>query len=198
MDRDVTTGAVATHPLVIESSGARAAAPSPLILSSPTMVPSWVTPSRELAVLRAWLWLAICVDVVSSCLYLFLPAGTVLYFRGTASPTATFWCTTAATGDSVSALWCFSALRGNTTRELRDAARGLLLFAVVHLGAFVHGHYFIEPIADSGVPYVFALLVGVALGTWFGFYGPVQVPLEGVPGSEGRERGKFSDNQIDD
>ena len=66
------------------------------------------------------------------------------------------------------------------------------------MGAFVHGHYLIEPIADSGVPYVFALLVGVALGTWFGFYGPVQVPLEGVPGSEGGERGKFSDNQIDD
>ena len=51
------------------------------ILSSPTMVPSWVTPSRELAVLRAWLWLAICVDVVSSCLYLFLPAGSPLLSR---------------------------------------------------------------------------------------------------------------------
>ena len=151
-----------------------------LFLSFATMVPSWITPEREMAVLRAWLWLVICVDVVSSCLYLFLPAGTVLYFRGTASPTATFWCTTAATGDSVSALWCFCALRGNTTRELRDAARGLLLFSVVHMGAFVHGHYFIEPIADSGGPFVFALLAGVALGSWFGFYRPVQVPLEDV------------------
>jgi hypothetical protein len=51
------------------------------------------------------------------------------------------------------------------------------------MGAFVHGHYFIEPIADSGGPYVFALLAGVALGSWFGFYHPVQVPLEeGVRG----------------
>ena len=143
------------------------------------MLPSWVTPARELAVLHTWLWLAICVDVVSSCLYLFLPAGTVLYFRGTASPTATFWCPPAATGDSVNALWCFSALRGNTTRELSDAAQGLLLFAVVHMGAFVHGHYFIEPIADSGSTYVFALLTGVTLGSWFAFYHPVQVLLEG-------------------
>ena len=32
-------------------------------------------------------------------------------------------------------------------------------------------------------PYAFALLADVALGSWVGFYHPVQVPLEGVPGS---------------
>lgn len=62
------------------------------------------------------------------------------------------------------------------------------------MGAFVHGHYFIEPISDSGVPYVFALLVGVALGTWFGFYGPVQVPLEGVP-ERARKRARERESQ---
>ena len=139
--------------------------------------------------LRAWLWLAICVDAVSTCLYLFLPAGTVVYFGGVASPTATFWCTTAATGDSVSALWCLSALRANSARELRDAARGLLLFSVVHLGAFVHGHYFIERLT-GGASYAGAMLAGMALGTWFGFLRPVQVPgAEAGAGRAGAGRG---------
>ena len=48
------------------------------------------------------------------------------------------------------------------------------------MGAFVHDHYFIKIITDSGGTYVFALLTAVALGSWFGFYHPVQVPLEGV------------------
>jgi hypothetical protein len=139
------------------------------------MLPSWLTPARELAVLRAWLWLAVAVNVASSCLYLFVPAGTVAYFGGAPTPTATFWCTTAAMGDAVSALWCYTALRANTACALRDAARGLLLFALVHMGAFVRGNYLIEPLT-GGASYVVALLAGVALGSWFGFYRPVQVP----------------------
>ena len=113
---------------------------------------------------------AIAVDVVSSCLYLFVPAGTVAYFGGIATPSATFWCSTAATGDAVSALWCATALRNNTPAGYRDAARGLMLFSVVHLGAFARGHFLIEPHAGGGAVYVLGVLLGLAVGGWFGFY----------------------------
>ena len=133
-------------------------------------VPSWLTPKLELAVFRSLLAAAIAIDVVSSCLYLFVPAGTVTYFGGVATPSATFWCSTAATGDAVSALWCATALRNNTPAGYRDAARGLMLFSVVHLGAFARGHFLIEPHAGGGAVYVLGVLAGIAVGWWFGFY----------------------------
>ena len=149
-------------------------------------VPSWLTPARELAFLRAWLFAAIAIDAVSSCLYLFLPAGTVAYFGGVATPSATFWCSTAATGDAVSALWCATALRQHTASGYREAARGLLLFAVSHLGAFARAHYFIEPHPGGGVTYIFGILFGCVFGWWFGFYRTLVVapaPLAPPPAS---------------
>ena len=145
-------------------------------MSAPLAVPSWLTPKLELAIFRAWLYAAIAIDVVSSCLYLFVPAGTVAYFGGVATPSATFWCSTAATGDAVSALWCATALRNNTPAGYRDAARGMLLFAVIHLGAFARGHFMIEPHPGGGASYVLGILVGVAFGYWFGFHRTLVVP----------------------
>jgi hypothetical protein len=138
--------------------------------------PSWLTPKLELAILRYWLFGAIAIDVILSCLYLLAPAGTVAYFGGVATPSATFWCSTAATGDAVSALWCATALQRNTPTGYRDAARGLLLFAVVHLGAFARGHFLIEPHPGGGGGYVLGVLLGIALGLWFGFYRTLTVP----------------------
>ena len=133
-------------------------------------VPAWLTPSREVAVCQAWLLLAIAIDVVSSCLYLFLPAGTVVFFGGIATPSATFWCSTAATGDAVSALWCATALQKHTASGYREAARGLLAFSLVHLGAFARAHYFIEPHPGGGAQYILGLLLACVLGWWFGFH----------------------------
>lgn len=135
-----------------------------------SLVPSWLTPVRELAFLRTWLYFSIAVDVMSSCLYLFVPAGTVIFFGGIATPSATFWCSTAATGDAVSALWCATALYKNTASGYREAARGLLLFSAIHLGAFARGHYFIEPHPGGGVSYVLGVIFGFLFGWWFGFY----------------------------
>jgi len=167
-------------------------------------VRSWLTPARELAFLRAWLFAAIAIDAVSSCLYLFLPAGTVAYFGGVASPSATFWCSTAATGDAVSALWCATALRQHTASGYREAARGLLLFAVIHLGAFARAHYFIEPHPGGGASYIFGILFGCVFGWWFGFYRTLVVapaPLAPPPASpaalQSRNRRTSYDADID-
>jgi hypothetical protein len=134
------------------------------------LMPLWLTPERELAFFRTWLFLAITIDVVSSCLYLFLPAGTVAFFGGIATPSATFWCSTAATGDAVSALWCATALQKHTASGYREAARGLLMFSTIHLGAFARAHYFIEPHPGGGATYILGILFGCAFGWWFGFY----------------------------
>ena len=162
-------------------------------------VPSWLTPARELAFLRAWLFAAIAIDAVSSCLYLFLPAGTVAYFGGVATPSATFWCSTAATGDAVSALWCATALRRHTASGYREAARGLLLFAVIHLGAFARAHYFIEPHPGGGASYIFGILFGILFGWWFGFYrtlvvapAPLAPPLASLGEREGVQQDVLS------
>jgi hypothetical protein len=61
--------------------------PQPSLLA----LPAWLTPSRELAFFRGCLHAAIVVDVSSSCLYLLLPAGTVVFFGGVPTPSATFW-----------------------------------------------------------------------------------------------------------
>jgi hypothetical protein len=146
--------------------------PQPSLLA----LPAWLTPSRELAFFRGCLLAAIVVDVSSSCLYLFLPAGTVVFFGGVPTPSAIFWCSTAATGDAVSALWCATALRRHTPSGYRDAARGLLLFTIVHLGAFARGHYAIEPHPGGGAAYVLWMLVGCLIGLWFGFYRTLVIP----------------------
>jgi hypothetical protein len=140
------------------------------ILFMLTHIPSWLTPARELRILRLWLYLAISIDVISSCLYLFLPAGTGEYFGGIATPSATFWCSTAATGDAVSALWCATALHKHTAEGYREASRGLLLFSIIHLGAFARGHYMIEPHPGGGATYILGILFGLLFGYWFGFH----------------------------
>lgn len=150
-----------------------------------SFVSSWLTPTLELAVLRAWFFLAIAIDVISSFLYLFLPADTVAFFGGTASPSATFWCTTAATGDAVSALWCATALYTHTASGYREAARGMLLFSIVHLGAFARAHYLIEPHPGGGEAYICGILVGCVLGWWFGFYRTLEI--KSVQASESTE-----------
>ena len=155
------------------------------------VIPAWLTPSRELAFIRAWLLLAIAIDIVSSCLYLFLPAGTVVYFGGVATPSATFWCSTAATGDAVSALWCATALQKHTASGYREAARGLLMFSLIHLGAFARAHYFIEPHPGGGAAYILGILFGCVFGGWFGFFrtlviepAPVAAPLASLGAHE--------------
>jgi hypothetical protein len=138
--------------------------------------PSWLTPAIELAFFRYWLVACISIDAISTCLYLFLPAGTVAFFGGVATPSATFWCSTAATGDAVSAAWCATALRNNTPAGYRDAARGLLVFSIVHLGAFARGHYLIEAHKGGGAGYVLCLIVGLPLLWWYGFHATFFVP----------------------
>ena len=138
--------------------------------------PSWLTPALELSFFRYWLFACIAIDAVSTCLYLFAPAGTVAFFGGLATPSATFWCSTAATGDAVSAAWCATALRSKTPGGYRDAARGLMVFSVVHLGAFARGHYLIESHKGGGEGYVLSLLVGLPLLWWYGFRATFLVP----------------------
>jgi len=138
--------------------------------------PSWLTPAFELAFLRYWLFACIAIDALSTCLYLFVPAGTVAFFGGVATPSATFWCSTAATGDAVSAAWCATALCKNTPEGYREAARGLMVFSVVHLGAFARGHYFIEAHKGGGEGYVLGLVVGLPLLWWYGFRATLVVP----------------------
>jgi hypothetical protein len=143
--------------------------------------PSWLTPAFELAFLRYWLVACIAIDAVSTCLYLFVPAGTVSFFGGVPTPSATFWCSTAATGDAVSAAWCATALRNNTPQGYRDAARGLMVFSVVHLGAFARGHFFIEAHTGGGAGYVIGLVVGLPLLWWYSFHSTLGEPPPSSP-----------------
>jgi hypothetical protein len=73
-------------------------------------------------------------------------------------------------------MWCATALRNNTAQGYRDAARGLMVFSVVHLGAFARGQYFIEAHKEGGVGYILSLVVGMPLLWWYGFHRTLVMP----------------------
>ena len=84
-------------------------------------------------------------------------------------------------------MWCATALHKHTASGYREAARGLLMFSIIHLGAFARAHYFIEPHPGGGATYILGIIFGCAFGWWFGFYRtliilpvPIAAPLSSL------------------
>ena len=90
---------------------------------------------------RAYFWAFGVTPLPSIALYVLCPAGTVQHFGGTASDTASFWCSVAGSGDAYVAFMSLMALWHFDDRRLRRlVVRGNALYALLHFGAFWYWH----------------------------------------------------------
>jgi hypothetical protein len=115
---------------------------------------------------RIFFWLGFLAPIPSIILYVFLTEGTVEYFGGTPSPTALFWCSIAASGDSIVSAMSYSVLKYPRNMELRRSVLwGMAVYSIFHFGGFLRAHYTHEPHPAGPVGYFLAIIT-----TWAAYF----------------------------
>jgi hypothetical protein len=109
-------------------------------------------------------------------LYVFLPSGTVEFFNGASSPTASFWCSVNGSADATISFLCFSALFTKSTDIKVLVLRAFAIYAVFHWGAFWwwsnHGDDAHPEFMTAGYP--IAIGTSLAAVIWWGWLYPPQ------------------------
>lgn len=98
----------------------------------------------------------------SILLYVTVPSGTVAYFGGKPTPSASFWCSLAASGDAVVSVLCFAALRSKSLEVRKLVLRSNVVYSFFHFGAFWYHHTYTEPHPKGGYGYPVAMALSVA------------------------------------
>ena len=110
---------------------------------------------------KAYLWMGVITPIPSILMYVLMPGGTVKHFNGAVTNTSKFWCSVAASGDSVIAYLCAVALIKKSDEFDKIVVRGNFVYSIFHVGAFWYWHLHGEK-HPSAVMYPLGLGVAVA------------------------------------
>jgi len=109
----------------------------------------------------------------SIVLFVFFPSGTVEFFNGEPSPTASFWCSVNGSADATISFLCFAALLTKNIEIKKLVLRAFAVYAVFHWGAFLwwthHGTPH-PPALASGYPV--AITISLLAMIWWGWLYP--------------------------
>ena len=123
--------------------------------------------------MKLYFIIGIPIPFLSALLYAFQPSGTVKFFNGEPSDTASFWCSVASSADIPYAFLALNALILDSVKIKKLAIASNALYSIFHFGSFWYWHNYGKShpsIMSPNFTYPVSIFISLFAAYWWLFH----------------------------